>query len=77
MQGRTFIRTMIDNLFVNNAICKTVIALFNFCNKNKTYNLQNLKFSQKMPLTNIESVEKNYNSRFIFDSTKISGVGTK
>jgi len=77
MQGRTFIRTMVDNLFINNAICKALLALFNFCSAKKNYDVQKLKFSPKMPLTNIESGAKIYTNRFIFDCTKTSGVGTK
>ena len=76
MQGRTFFRIMLDNLFVNNPFCKAVCALVNFCNEQSSYAPKNLKFSEKMPFTKKE-VAANYKTRFIFDSSKANGVSLK
>ena len=76
MQGRTFFRIMLDSLFVNNPVCRTIAALVNFCNEQTSYNTKNLKFSEKMPFTKKEEVV-GYKTRFIFDSTKASGVNFK
>ena len=65
MRGRTFVRMMIDNLFVNNAICKALSSLVNFCNEQAFFNKGKLKFSKKMPL-NIVEQESNYKTKFIF-----------
>ena len=70
MQGRTFFRIMIENLFVNNALCKAVSALVNFCNEQSYYGRKKLKFLKKMPLNNIEQ-RTSYNSKFVFDTKKI------
>ena len=76
MRGRTFLRTMIENLFINNSICQTIIALVKFCNE-QCYNYRKeLKFSKKMPLNNIEN-NNNYKNRFIFNNTYNSGVHQK
>ena len=73
MQKRTFIRIMIDNLFVNNAFCKAVIALVNFCNEQSYYGKRELKFLKKMPLNKIRQ-ENNYKTKFIFNTTHKTGV---
>lgn len=73
MQGRTFFRIMIDNLLVNNAFCKTISALVNFCNEQSYYNRKELKFLKKMPLNKIKQ-DSTYNKRFIFNSNQSSGV---
>lgn len=76
MLGRTFFRIMIDNLFVNNALCKTLSAVVNFCNEQSYYNQKKLKFLKKMPLHKEE--QKNvYKNRFIFTSAQTSGVNLK
>ena len=67
---------MIDNLFINNPICKTIIALVNFCNEFTYLGQRKLKFLKKMPLNKKEDTTM-YSNRFIFDSTKISGVNLK
>jgi len=66
MQGRTFIRIMFDNLFVNNALCKAIVSLVNFCKEQGFYYKKDLKFSKKMPLNKIET--NIYDNRFIFNS---------
>ena len=76
MQGRTFFRIMLDNLFINNPFCKAIGALVNFCNEQTSYNPQNLKFSEKMPFIKKEATV-NYTTRFIFDTSKASGVSFK
>lgn len=75
MQGRTFLRIMLDNIF-NNPIFRTINALVNFCNEQCGFNNKSLKFSEKMPLTKIQTIN-NYKTRFIFDSSKASGVNLK
>ena len=76
MQGRTFFRIMIDNLFVNNPIGRAVSTLVNFCNNSTIYNKKNLKFLKKVPLYKSEPVS-GYNKRFVFDSSNVCGVKTK
>ncbi len=76
MQIRTFLRIMINNLFVNNALSKALASLVNFCNEQRYYNRKELKFLKKMPLNNI--MDKNtYSKKFIFNSTNKSGVSFK
>ena len=77
MQGRTFLRIMIDNLFVNNAFCKALSALMNFCNEQNYYSRPKLKFLEKMPLNNSVGNTTNYKNRFIFNSTNTNGVNYK
>ena len=76
MQGRTFFRIMIDNLFVNNPFCKAVTVFVNLCNNAIFYNKKSLKFYGKMPLYKKEQ-ELNYKKRFVFDSSRAYGVNTK
>ena len=76
MKGRTFLRIMLDNLFVNNAFCKVVNALVNFCNEQSYYNRKELKFLKKMPLNNIEE-SSSYQKRFLFNNVYKSGVNQK
>ena len=76
MQGRTFFRIMLDNLFVNNALCKAIVALVNFCNEQSFYNRKKLKFLKKMPLNTIKQ-DSVYDKRFIFNSNPNSGVNIK
>lgn len=73
MQGRTFFRIMLDNLFVNNVFCKSISALINFCNEQSIYNQSKLKFLKKLPLENIKQKEL-YKNRFIFNTDNTSGV---
>ena len=76
MQGRTFIRIMFDNLFVNNALCKAIVSLVNFCKEQGFYYKKDLKFSKKMPLDSIE-VQKRYKNKFIFESKLVNGANSK
>ena len=76
MQGRTFFRIMADNLFVNNAICKALSALVNFCNEQRYCAHQELKFLKKMPINNIQK-DSVYKNRFIYNPTQHSGVDDK
>ena len=76
MQGRTFLRIMIDNLFLNNPLSKALSALVNFCNEQNYYNQKELKFLNKMPLNKTE-INSTYKNRFIFTSTQVSGVNNK
>ena len=76
MRGRTFFRIMIDNLFINNTLCKTISAFINFCNEQNVYKQNKLKFSEKMPLNNVEQTN-NYSTKFIFNTKQTSGVNFK
>lgn len=76
MQGRIFLRTMLDKLIVNNPICKTIISLVNFCNEYTGFYKKDLKFSKNMPLYKSRDV-KSYKTRFIFNSSHISGASFK
>ena len=74
MQGRTFIRTMFDILF-DNALCKTIASIVNFCNEQKYYNNKELKFLKKVPLNKMKD---NYiQNKFIFDTAKAMRTGLK
>ena len=79
MQARTFFRIMLDNLFVNNPLCKALSSLVNFCNEQSVFYRKKLKFSKKMPLSKTDSfldilscekisVKDSYHNRFIFNS---------
>ena len=76
MQKRTFFRILIDNLILNNAFCKAIVALVNFCNEQSYYGQKKLKFLKKMPLTKVQTTQ-NYQSKFIFKPNQISGVDYK
>lgn len=66
MQGRTFLRRMLD-IFFNNAVFKTIASFVNFCNEQRYYNRKELKFLKKMPLNNVVQDEY-YKNRFVFNS---------
>ena len=76
MRGRTFLRIMLDNLFVNNALSKALSALVNFCNEQGLISQKKLKFSQKMPLNNIQN-DGVYQKKFLFTNIQNSGVDFK
>ena len=76
MRGRTFFRIMMENLFVNNALCKALSALVNFCNEQSYYNKKELKFLKKMPINKIETTS-DYKTRFIFNTPPSSGANYK
>lgn len=76
MQGRTFFRIMIDNLFVNNAFCKALCSLVNFCNEQSYFHKKQLKFLKKMPLIKKEE-KKVYTNRYIFTNPQNSGIDFK
>lgn len=67
---------MMENLFVNNAFCRTISALVNFCNEQSYYGQKELKFLKKMPLTKLKT-DKSYQTRFIFNPNQSSGVNYK
>ncbi len=77
MRGRTFFRIMLDNLFLNNAFCKAIFALVNFCNEQSYYGRKELKFLKKMPLNKIKEENSVYKNRFIFNTDQISGANYK
>lgn len=74
MQGRTFLRIMLDNLFINNPISKTIIALVNFCNEQNYYHRKELKFLSKMPLKKTREYSAYKNNKFIFQNLHSNGV---
>ena len=76
MRGRTFLRIMLENIFINNTLSKTIIALVNFCNEQSYYGRKKLKFLNKMPLNNTEE-HYNYKNKFIFTNNQNSGVNYK
>ena len=67
MQGRPFFRIMLD-IFLNNALVKSLASLVNFCNELRYYNRKELKFLKKMPINNNVVKEEYYKNRFIFNS---------
>ncbi|MBR2430740.1 hypothetical protein IKB17_04700 [bacterium] len=73
MQIRTFLRIMVDNLFINNPFCKAVIALVNFCKEQGLIGSSELKILKNMPLKKLEE-EKVYQKKFIFKNNHSSGV---
>ena len=75
MQGRTFLRIMLDNLLVNNPLCKAIKALANFYNEQNFFKSTKLKFIKKMPLNNTE--DNLYENKFLFKTTQKSGVNLK
>ena len=77
MHGRTFLRIMVDNLFINNAFARAIIALINFCKEQKYNNREELKFYQEIEFgDNIMSSNK-IKTNFIFNTKQNSGVNLK
>ena len=75
MQGRTFLRIMLDILF-DNAFCRAISSIVNFCNEQRYYNRKELKFLKKMPLNNV--VQNQYDkNRFVFNSITSKRTGFK
>lgn len=68
MKNRTFIRTMLD-IFLDNALVKTIVSLVNFCNEQRYYNHHELKFLKNMPINKI-STDDGYKKDFIFTVPK-------
>jgi len=79
MQTRTFFRIMLDNLFINNPLCRAFTALVKFCNEQSYYGGKTLKFSENNPFNNtdifVECISrtekystKSYKNKFIFNS---------
>ena len=75
MQTRTFYRKILD-IFLDNAICKSIASLVNFCNELRYYNQKELKFLKKMPLNNVAK-ENYYKNKFIFNSITTNRTGLK
>lgn len=75
MQTRTLLRTILD-LFLNNAIARTVASIVNFCNEQRYYNRKELKFLKKMPINNIAQ-DKYYKNRFVFNSLTTKRIDSK
>ena len=76
MKSRTFYRRILD-IFLDNAIVKTVVSFVNFCNEMRYYNQKELKFWKNMPLSN-NIIKENYTkNRFIFNSTITNKTGLK
>ena len=75
MQGRTFLRIMFNNLFVNNALCRALVSFVNFCNEQRYYNRKELKFLENLPLNNVKN--NGYSKKFIFTNNSNSGASFK
>ena len=73
MQIRTFLRIMMDHLFINNVFAKTLFALVNFCKEQSFYRQNELKFLKKVPYNKLES-KNTYQKNFIFKNNQTSGV---
>ena len=67
---------MINNLFVNNVLSKTLLALVNICREQSYYNKKELRFLNKTQLIKSENSDT-YNKRFIFNKKKAYGVSYK
>ena len=68
MRKRTFLRTMLD-IFLNNAVVKTVVSVVNFCNEQRYFCSKRLKFSQNVPLNKM--YVKQYDKRYLFSNEKL------
>ena len=77
MQARTFLRIMLDNIFINNVFAKTISKLINFCNEQDLINYKKLKFSKNLPLHKKEKNDIINNSKYIFTDLRNSGVNYK
>ncbi len=66
MQKRTFIRTMLD-IFLDNAIARTIASLVNFCKEQRYYGSRKLKFFKNMP---ISKVENQISNRYVFKAIR-------
>ena len=73
MQGRTFLRTMFDNLLFKNPIYKAVQSFVKFYDEKDIFGQKKLKFSENNPF-NITIKKHNYQKEFIFDRQKASGA---
>lgn len=76
MRARTFLRIMIDNIFLNNPFTKAILALANFCYEQSYYNQKSLNILKNWSLKNTNK-QSSYKSRFIFTNTPHSGANTK
>ena len=76
MQHRTFFRIMMDNLLLSNPIGRTIVAFVNFCNEQSYFGEKKLKFFSNVPLSN-NVKNSSVHAKFIFDSTKVSGINLK
>ena len=76
MHNRTFLRILLDNIFLNNPLSRAVISLVNFCKECNGNPVPELKFLENMPLKRKEPVN-NYKNRFVFDSSNMYGVRLK
>ena len=63
MQNRTIIRTTLD-IFLNNAMVRTIVSLVNFCNEQRYFYKKKLKFLQKMPINKLEA--SSLEDKFLF-----------
>ena len=65
-----------DSLFVNNALCKAIMSLVNFCNEQSNFYRKELKFLKNKPLNKVE-IDGAYKTKFIFDTNRKIGVDYK
>ena len=64
MLKRTFFRIMFDNLFVNNALCKTLRAIIKYFREQQDFRGNNLTFSNTLQFKKKE--RDIYSKKFIF-----------
>ena len=64
MLKRTFFRIMFDNLFVNNALCKTLRAITKYFREQQDFRGNNLTFSNTLQFKKKEP--DIYSKKFIF-----------
>lgn len=57
MQIRTFLRIMFNDIFHENVISKSVLALVNFCNEYNIFGGKELKYSSNVSL-NMQDTKK-------------------
>ena len=69
MQNRTFLRTMLDNIF-NNAAVRTIAAIVKFCKEQKNIYGDKFKLTKKVQVNKTKFAQ--YDSRFIFDGKRNS-----
>lgn len=64
MQRRTFIRTMLD-IFLKNPLFQAVTSIVKFCNEQRFFYHNELKFLKNLPINKITK-EEYYQNRLLF-----------
>ena len=58
---------MLD-IFLSNALVKSIVSFVNFCNEQRYYNCHELKFFKNVPINKLE--EKQTDSRYVFKALR-------